>query len=66
VLSDAGLPPELGTRVGELLDACNQLRMGAADSVRAEALLGDVEALVKQLVRRAPAAAKRPGEEARA
>jgi hypothetical protein len=66
VLSEAGLPPELGTRVGELLDACNQLRMGAADSVRAEALLGDVEALVKQLVRRAPAAAKRPGEEARA
>jgi hypothetical protein len=65
-LTQAGLPPALGTRVGELLDACNQLRRGAADRAGAEALLGDVEALVKQLVRRAPTSVKRPGEEAQA
>lgn len=65
VLSDAGLPEPDAARVGELLDACGQLRFGGADRARAAALLGDVEALVKQLVRRPPGAARAPQEEAR-
>jgi BatD DUF11 like domain len=54
-LGQAGLPPELASRIGELLDACGQLRFGDADRARAGAVLEDVDALVKQLVRRAPA-----------
>lgn len=65
-LGEAGLPPELARRVGELLEASNQLRFAGADKARAEALLVDVEGLVKQLVRRAPATLKPTAEEARA
>jgi hypothetical protein len=64
-LGVAGLPPEVASQVVELLEACNQLRFGDADNARAEALLADVEALVRGLVRRAPAA-RRSGDEARA
>jgi hypothetical protein len=65
-LTRAGLPAELARRVGELLDASNQLRFGDADRSRAEALLGDVEVLVKQLVRRPAATRSRPSDEVRA
>jgi hypothetical protein len=64
VLSGAGLPEPLAVRVGELLDACGQLRFGGADRGRAGAVLADVEALVKQLVRRPPAASRAPEGEA--
>jgi hypothetical protein len=65
-LAQAGLPPEIASRVGELLEAVSQLRFGAADRARAEAVLADVEALVKQLVRRAPASVGPARDEARA
>jgi hypothetical protein len=65
-LGEAGLPAELATRIGELLEACNQLRFAGADKASAEALLVEVEVMVKQLVRRAPASVKRSAEEARA
>jgi hypothetical protein len=65
-LTRAGLPDELARRVAELLDASNQLRFADADRARAEALLSEAEALVKQLVRRPPAPMSRPAGEARA
>jgi hypothetical protein len=64
VLSGAGLPEPLAARVGELLDACGQLRFGGADRAQATAVLADVEALVKQLVRRPPAVVRAPEGEA--
>jgi len=64
VLSGAGLPEPLAARVGELLDACGQLRFGAPDRARATALLADVEAVVKQLVRRPPRVVRAAHEEA--
>jgi hypothetical protein len=63
-LSGGGLSTELASRVGELLDACGQLRFGAGDAARARSVVDDVEALVKQLVRRP--GARRPVEERRA
>jgi hypothetical protein len=65
-LGQAGLAPELANRVGELLDACNQLRFGNADRGRAEALIADVDALVKQLVRRPRGSVAPSSDEARA
>jgi hypothetical protein len=66
VLTDAGLPEPVAVRVRDLLDACGQLRFGAGDRVGATALVADVEALVRQLVRRQPAhAAAASREEAR-
>jgi hypothetical protein len=54
-LTRAGLSEALATRVGELLDACGQLRFGGSDTARARAVVDDVEQVVKQLVRRPPA-----------
>lgn len=65
-LAAAGLGPELAARVGELLDACGRLRFGDGDPAGARAVVADAEALVKQLVRRAPSAGKSMPEEARA
>jgi hypothetical protein len=65
-LARAGLTPELANRVGELLDACNRLRFGDADRARAEALIADVDVLVKQLVRRPPGTVRGSSDEARA
>jgi hypothetical protein len=64
VLTRAGLPEPLAARVGELLDACGQLRFGGADRAQAGELLAEVEGLVKQLVRRPPPAPGAPREEA--
>ena len=63
-LGRAGLPSELGERVAAALDACGQLRFAASDPGRAQHVLGDVEGLVKQLVRRAPVASN-AGQERR-
>jgi hypothetical protein len=54
-LQAAGLSSEVAARTALLLDQCGQLRLGDADSARAAALIREVDALVKQLVRR-PAA----------
>lgn len=54
-LQGAGLSSELSARAALLLDQCGQLRLGEADGAGAAALIREVEALVKQLVRR-PAA----------
>jgi oxygen tolerance protein BatD len=63
-LGRGGLPPELATRIAELLDACGQLRLGSAEPARAPAVVDDVDSLVKQLIRRPPA--RRSPEERRA
>jgi len=65
-LSAVGLPEELAARVVAALDASGQLRFGAGDPARARAVVDDADALVKQLVRRAPRARARAAEEARA
>ena len=54
-LSRAGLPSELSERAAGLLDACGQLRFAGSDTAGVQAVLGDADALIKQLVRRAPA-----------
>lgn len=63
-LHRAGLSNDLGERVVALLDACGQLRFGATEPGHARAVLGAADSVVKELVRRAPAA--RAGEEPRA
>jgi hypothetical protein len=63
-LGRAGLPVDLGERVVALLDACGQLRFAATDSGQARSVVGAAESLIRELVRRAPAA--RPDQEQRA
>jgi hypothetical protein len=63
-LGRAGLSDALGERVATLLDACGQLRFAGPDATRARNVLGEAEGLVKELVRRPPAA--RRDEEQRA
>jgi hypothetical protein len=65
-LEGASLSPDVAQRSAELLDRCGQLRFSDADQARANALVRDVERLVRQLVRRPPARAPHAsGEEAR-
>ena len=54
-LERANLPRDVARRSAELLDRCGQLRFGVQEGTDAHALLREVEALVKQLVRRPPA-----------
>ncbi|HTV26145.1 MAG TPA: BatD family protein, partial [Polyangiaceae bacterium] len=53
-LAGAGLPEDVAGRVVAALDAVGQLRFAAGDAAASGAVLDDVDALVKQLVRRAP------------
>jgi oxygen tolerance protein BatD len=63
-LGRAGLSHELGERVAVLLDACGQLRFAATDAAHARSVVGAADGVVKELVRRPPAA--RPDAEHRA
>jgi len=65
-LSEAGMPDELSSRVVASLEACGQLRFAEGDPERARAVVDDIDALVKQLVRRVPRPRTRDAEEVRA